>query len=215
MLTMNAGMVLTNGIVVRFYGLFWVLTFNHYFFQMSHFGISYEPSAYSIRLTVRRIPSNMLSTSPHWHVYKEGSDSQLVIILFFLDHIHTDFCGESVLQISSNTSTVAHSLPTYPYNYANNLDCIWFIDAMEYGLILVWFRYFHLETDADYLSIGKGRNVTDRNSTVLRLSGQSSPNLVMFNDTNGWIRFQTNAFGQWWGFFAYVSLENSYTFGEC
>ena len=92
------------------------------------------------------------------------------------------------------------------------MDCVWFIESIENGYMVLWFFYFHLETNADYLSVGKGRNVSDTSSIVLHLSGLAAPETVAFNDSSVWVRFVTDSFAQWWGFFIYVTLKTSDTF---
>ena len=125
----------------------------------------------------------------------------------------SDFCGEEVIPVSA-TNIVHHmSQPTYPYNYANNLDCRWYFTSTN-DFVVIRFVYFSVDTNSDFLSVGYGHKIT-LNTTVLNLSGMKSPSFVTVNSSLVWMTFTTDSkfssSSQWAGF--YITLESSESFG--
>ena len=101
------------------------------------------------------------------------------------------------------------SQPMYPYGYANNLECRWYITCAN-DFVVIRFVYFRAQTNHDFLSVGYGQNIT-LNTTVLNLSGKMGPNLLTINSSLAWMTFTTDSRYRWPGF--HITLESSESYG--
>ena len=99
------------------------------------------------------------------------------------------------------------TLPAYPYNYPRNLDCTWFITADDGGFIILRFVLFHLVTNLDYLTIGRGHQITTT-TMVSRLTGGVAPNTISIIGVTVWMQLTTPN-GRWWGFAIEVNADDN------
>ena len=56
--------------------------------------------------------------------------------------------------------------------------------------------------------IGRGHDV-DTQSMILQLSGQNAPSTVSIDSSTAWIRFTTDAWGQWLGFYIVINCTQN------
>ena len=94
-----------------------------------------------------------------WHIMPSPAlfscnDSKYpVYVVFPLKTI--DFCGSKYLNVTTEAIHLK-SIPFYPYPYPNNVFCTWLVTCPTGALIDISFEYFHLQTNLDFLMIGRG-----------------------------------------------------------
>ncbi|KAK3802337.1 hypothetical protein RRG08_010589, partial [Elysia crispata] len=106
-------------------------------------------------------------------------------------------CGEA---LTGNNGTLIS--PNYPYNYPNNVRCMWTITADPDSKVLLTFSYFSLEydygCDNDYLLIHDGSN--QYSSRLARLCSSSIRQPIRATGNVMFIEFQTNSRTSYGGF---------------
>ncbi|XP_041480035.1 uncharacterized protein LOC121427594 isoform X5 [Lytechinus variegatus] len=89
-------------------------------------------------------------------------------------------CGTSCPS-NNSIQTIPSSMPysiisdNYPFNYNNNFECLWLLQAAANHSLVIDILVFTLESGYDYLYIGLGHNQSTNNSVVLELTGSIAP----------------------------------------
>ncbi len=126
---------------------------------------------------------------------KRKTSATIILIL----RCAADFCGPSQYNVSTNKQLILQSEPGNGYNYADNLDCLWYLTATDAGNILIVFDFARIQTNRDYLSIGYGHNVTSE-TQVLLLSGSRPPKTFAIDQDTAWMWFTSDYRTAWRGF---------------
>ena len=122
-----------------------------------------------------------------------------------------DYCPESAVSVGRDLVDVTS--PFYPLYYPNNVDCIWHVtNKQPSGYLVITFMDVNLHPGDDFLTIGIGNEIID-SSVILRLTGNEAPRIVTVGNSSLWMRFTTDAGGQFaYGF--WLQLERHDEFGK-
>ncbi|XP_077990120.1 cubilin-like [Glandiceps talaboti] len=82
--------------------------------------------------------------------------------------------------------------PSYPGDYANNLDCLWTFSTNRGSRLEVRFLNFDTEFGHDYLETGEGTEKTVESVLLRRQSGHIVPNDFTTQTTSVWISFHSD-----------------------
>ncbi len=116
--------------------------------------------------------------------------AQLKSIIFVSIYL-TVCCGASDIHLEDDVPVELQSY-NFPNTYPNNMNCIWFVTALNGGVVMVQFLDFDTEIRFDYFSLGFGHDDISEESRVLYMTGPWSPISVISDGPRLWIRFQTD-----------------------
>ncbi len=134
----------------------------------------------------------------------------IILCITFIYLSSADFCGKPGVFLNLNEVHQFNSLPPYPYNYPNSLQCNWIFTTPWDGFVEFKFIKFHLETGYDYLHIGCGNDTKDASSEVAALHGLSPPRSLTVNSSVVWASFRTDKYTRYWGFVIDVIFKETY-----
>nr|XP_054749016.1 serine-rich adhesin for platelets-like [Lytechinus pictus] len=129
-------------------------------------------------LNVTSIPFDLTESCDADQRVLEGSYCDGVMDCF--DKSDEFECGTSCPS-NNSIQTIPSSMPysiisdNYPFNYNNNFECFWLLQAAANHSLVIDVLVFTLESGYDYLYIGLGHNQSTNNSVVLELTGSIAP----------------------------------------
>ncbi|XP_072041747.1 bone morphogenetic protein 1-like [Amphiura filiformis] len=112
-------------------------------------------------------------------------------------------CGEEIISLDLEED-LFHRLrsPYYPNKYPTSLFCVWLFSSPAQGFITFRFYHFKVETNYDFLHIGRGHNISIWYE-IYKLHGHADnakPNSITINGTEAWVTFETDSILSYSGF---------------
>ncbi|XP_072046897.1 uncharacterized protein [Amphiura filiformis] len=119
-------------------------------------------------------------------------------------------CGTQRLSLE-NSKPIYITSPNFPNNNAKQLDCIWYISAIEDSgfFVIRFFRMYRaIDNNNDQVSVGVGHDVRNMTTMVATYGMTVPPNILVVQDPNLWIRFITDSRIGYSGFFLVLKRTN-------
>ena len=101
---------------------------------------------------------------------------------------------EYEVTIESPTTLLA---PNHPYHYPKKLHCVWHFSAVEGRTFVIKFLLFTIfkEKEGDYLTIGKGQDVSEENALHQIFLWVPSNFAAVLEESSMWLEFHTDNVG--------------------
>ncbi|XP_006823970.2 CUB and sushi domain-containing protein 1-like [Saccoglossus kowalevskii] len=110
--------------------------------------------------------------------------------------------------------------PNYPNDYHDNAQCQWIVNGDPGDFegdyrIIVQFLDFRTQTGEDFLYAGHGNDPSQETAVIWEHSGNQIPDNFLSNNSSAWLRFTSNNFITFRGFYAVAHHVSGYCGGQC